>query len=266
MTHPEELLAGYVDGTLTQDERAVVDAHLPGCASCREEVELGREAVAALSALEEVPVPFGVTGPVLAEAGRRFERRNAVWGRQQWAAGLATAAALVLVVALNLGGGDGGEEAAAPAERGGAAMDAQATGAAAAPDAALPDLERQRTVTYTDLGIQALAENPRPPEALAAAEGAEAATGAAGQESASLRLASRDERNDALSCLRDSQAPLDDPRDTLVRLIEALYRDTPAYLAVFLESPGAGQPPDSAVVWVVSTRDCTFLTGASQNL
>ena len=36
MTHPEELLAGYVDGTLTDPERAVVDAHLPTCERCRE--------------------------------------------------------------------------------------------------------------------------------------------------------------------------------------------------------------------------------------
>ena len=77
MTHPEELLAGYVDGTLGTDERAVVDAHLQTCDTCREEVGLARTAVRALATLEEVPVPFGVTGPVLAEAGRRFERRRA---------------------------------------------------------------------------------------------------------------------------------------------------------------------------------------------
>jgi anti-sigma factor RsiW len=106
MTHPEELLADYVDGTLEDEQRAVVDAHLPGCATCREELELARGALAALANLEDEPVPFGVTGPVLAEAGRRFERRRVVvYERLQWAAGLAAAAALVLVVALNIGGG-----------------------------------------------------------------------------------------------------------------------------------------------------------------
>ena len=107
MSHPEDLLADYVDGTLAERERAVVDTHLDGCARCSAEIRQAEAAKTALSELEDVPVPFGVTGPVLAEAGRRFERRRGVaWERFQWAAGLAAAAALVLVVALNLGGGD----------------------------------------------------------------------------------------------------------------------------------------------------------------
>ena len=42
MTHPEELLAGYVDGSLTDPDRPTVDAHLLTCARCRAEVG-GRE-------------------------------------------------------------------------------------------------------------------------------------------------------------------------------------------------------------------------------
>src|SRR3990172_7647090 len=106
MTHPEELLADYVDGTLNHEQRAVVDTHLPGCATCRQEVDLARRALAALATLRDEPVPFGVTGPVLAEAGRRFERhRVVVWERLQWAAGLAAAGGLGLVGGLNIGGG-----------------------------------------------------------------------------------------------------------------------------------------------------------------
>src|SRR3970282_1442342 len=105
MTHPEEHLAGYVDGTLEHAERAVVDAHLGGCERCRDEIELARGARTALVALQDSPVPYGLTDPVLAEGGRRFERRKVVaWERLQWAAGLAAAAALVLVVVLNVGG------------------------------------------------------------------------------------------------------------------------------------------------------------------
>lgn len=254
-THPEELLAGHVEGTLTQDERALVDAHLATCAVCREEVDLAREALTALAALEERPVPFGVTGPVLAEAGRRFERRRAaVWERVQWAAGLAAAAALVLVVALNLGG-DSGDRARPAAEGAGGTMDAQAP---AAGDAALsaepPALERQRAVSYDDAGVRSLTHVA----ALEADAGAPE-----GQEDA---RSAREERNAALECLRTSGAPLDEPRDTLVRLIEAQYLGTPAYFAVFHESPGAGQPPDSALVWVAATSDCRILTIASQSL
>ena len=64
MTHPEELLADYVDGALTDDERAAADAHLATCETCREEIELARQAVTALASLEEESVPFGVMNPV----------------------------------------------------------------------------------------------------------------------------------------------------------------------------------------------------------
>lgn len=249
MTHPEELLAGYVDGTLAENERAGVDAHLASCTVCRDEIELSRAAVAALGSLEEERVPFGVTGPVLAEAGRRFERRRAVlWGRVQWAAGLATAAALVLVVALNLGGGDdaaeraggdgaGGQEASAPAAEAGTAL--MAVG-----------LELQPDVSYDDAGIRSLARD-------AAAQ----RDAAAGESSADFAPP-----DPAIRCLRRSDAPIEDPSDRLVRLIEAEYLDTPAYLAVFLESPGAGQPPTHSVVWVAAIDDCRNLAFASQRL
>ena len=147
MSHPEDLLADYVDGTLAERERAVVDAHLDGCARCSAEVRQAEAAKTALSELEDVPVPFGVTGPVLAEAGRRFERRpGVVWGRFQWAAGLAAAAALILVVALNVGGGDA-QNAAAPERPRRLPVEPGAAGAEAATPGVIPfaGLERQPT-------------------------------------------------------------------------------------------------------------------------
>src|SRR5688500_11097392 len=156
MTHPEELLSGYVDGTLPSEERAVVDAHLAACATCREEVELAQEALTALGSLEDQPVPFGVTGPVMAEAGQRFERRGAVWQRVQWGAGLAAAAALVLVVALNLSTGDSGDRANAPRD-GTAEAGAAGPGATLAADETPPRLESQRGVTDDGGGMRSLA-------------------------------------------------------------------------------------------------------------
>jgi hypothetical protein len=257
MTHPEDLLAGYVDGTLADRERAVVDAHLPACETCREEVELSRAAIAALSSLEEVPVPFGVTGPVLAEAGKRFERRRAAaWGRVQWVAGAAAAAALVLVVALNLNLGDSQEET----RSGTVAADAGATGStggAEAPEAApaFAGLERQPEVSYDDAGVRSLAIDE------AAGQRSSALTSAGGEGTQFADPAA------AIACLRKAEAPVDEAAtDQLVRLIEAKYQGTPAYLAVFLESPGGGQPPDRVVVWVVSKGDCEFLSGVQQNL
>jgi hypothetical protein len=259
MTHPEELLSGYVDGTLPNEERVVVDAHLATCVTCREEVELAGEALVALEALEEQPVPFGVTGPVMAEAGRRFERRGAVWQRVQWGAGLAAAAALVLVVALNLSGGNSGDLADEPRD-GSSELGGGAPGAALAADETLPRLENQRGVSYSDSGIRLLAEDTAERSAVQSSPTPEQDAGGVGTD---VEFAAKNDRAVALECLGTSGAPLDDPRERLDRLIEAQYQGTPAYFAVFLESPGGGQPPDSAIVWVVATRDCRILTLAS---
>lgn len=258
MTHPEELLAGYVDGTLEDTGRAVVDAHLQSCTTCREELELARTALTALASLQEVPVPFGVTGPVLAEAGKRFERRRAAaWGRIQWVAGAAAAAALVLVVALALNPGASRDEA----RSGAVGADAGATGATggtAAEAAPFVGLERQLDVSYDDAGVRSLATEvaSQRTEAITAPE--------AGEDDGGFQVA---DSGPALECLRAAEAPVDEPAtDQLVRLIEAKYQDAPAYLAVFLESPGAGQPPDKVVVWVVSKGDCQIVSGQQQRL
>jgi len=67
MTHPEELLAGYVDGSASLDERASVDAHLPFCPRCTNEVRLARAGRAALVALPELDSP-GLAGTILSAA------------------------------------------------------------------------------------------------------------------------------------------------------------------------------------------------------
>jgi hypothetical protein len=68
---------------------------------------------------------------------------------------------------------------------------------------------------------------------------------------------SQRQTDDALACIRTS-AP--DATGTLTRLIRARFDGAPAYLAVFLEGPGAGQPADAANVWVLATGDCTILS------
>ena len=260
MTHPEDLLPDYVDGTLADAKRAVVDAHLRGCATCREEVELSRAAVAAMGSLDEVPVPFGVNGPVLAEAGRRFERRRKVaWERLQWSAGLAAAAALILVVVLNLGGD---EQPMTVAEQAGTGATAAGAGAAEAADAerfaaGFEGLERQPGVNYDQEGVRAVA---RDTVTALKDEGTPAPNAAPGTE-ASLTDAAPGR---AITCLARGGAPVRDQRDSLLRLIEAEFDGTPAYIAAFLESPGADQPPDQIAIWVVSTDDCSFLSGATQ--
>jgi anti-sigma factor RsiW len=260
VSHPDDLLADYVDGTLDERARADVDTHLLGCARCRDEVRLAATAKAALVELEDRPVPFGVTGPVLTEAGRRFERgRGVTWERFQWAAGLAAAAALVVVVALNVGDG-GSENTPSPAAGGTAATGAAGAEASdATASAPLPffGLEQQLDVNYDVEGIRAVASEAA--GAVEAAVGGEAAGPlASGAEGSAQRT------GDAKGCVR--QSGLQGPRDVLVRLIEAEFEGTPAYIAVFAEGPGAGQPPDHIVVWVVATDDCRVLTSASQRI
>ena len=66
MSHPLELLVALEDGTLSRPERAVLDAHLDGCARCREEARsatAGREAV---RALPDIAIPDGLLDGVLA--------------------------------------------------------------------------------------------------------------------------------------------------------------------------------------------------------
>ena len=266
MSHPEDLLADYVDGTLAQRERVVVATLLDGCARCSAEIRQAEAARTALSAIEDVPVPFGVTGPVLAEAGRRFERRRGVvWERFQWAAGLAAAAALILVVALNVGGGDA-RNAATPAAAGASG----GTGAAAGAEATAPGaihfagIERQPNVDYDDTGIQAVALAAV--DAVVAAEDAQAAeaTPAPPAAFASTVQDSKERTTLAKDCVR--QSGIQGPQDVLIRLIEAGFEGTPAYIAVFSEGPGAGQPADHIVVFVVAKDDCRILSTASQRI
>ena len=70
--HPEELLAGYVDGTLSSGERELVDRHLETCETCQEEVALAGQSRAALATLPELGAPG------LAEAGVDALRRRAL--------------------------------------------------------------------------------------------------------------------------------------------------------------------------------------------
>ena len=261
MSHPEDLLADYVGGTLDQRERAAVDAHLPGCARCSAEVRQAEAARAALSELEDVPVPFGVTGPVLAEAGRRFERRRGVaWGRFQWAAGLAAAAAFVVVVALNVGGEDA-QNAAAPERTTAVAGGTSAEGGA---EAATPGvihfagLERQTDVNYDEAGIRAVAT-----EAAGAVVAAEDARGTQAALASTVQD-SKERTSLAKECV--DQSGVRGPNDVLIRLIEAQFEGTPAYIGVYSEGPGAGQAPDHIVVFVVAKDDGRILSTASQRI
>jgi hypothetical protein len=44
-------------------------------------------------------------------------------------------------------------------------------------------------------------------------------------------------------------------------MIQARFEGEEAYIAVYLEGPGAGEPPDTVAVWAAS-KDCTVLSFA----
>ncbi|TMK29887.1 MAG: hypothetical protein E6G61_08425 [Actinobacteria bacterium] len=254
MTHPEEHLSGYVDGTLATDERAEVDAHLATCATCREEIELATRAVTMLRELPEVPVPFGTTRSVIAEAGKaRTSRARRSWGgRTQWAAGLAAAAVLVAVVAVALPrvGREAGTESAGGA--GAAASPARAPGMEAATSGAV-HLELQPNADYDAAKLERLAD------ASAHRAGFDATLAAP-----SVKDASAAQAEGAASCLAKPGGLSGE--DRLVRLIQATFQGRPAYLGVYLENPGSGQPADRIVIWVVARRDCSILSFSSKRL
>jgi anti-sigma factor RsiW len=112
--HPaDDVLAGFVDGTVSPDEAREVELHLAACDACSADVAAAREAHEALRAMPEVESPWAggadqlvaaATAPAPAISIR--ERRGAgVRWRGTAAAALAAAAVVTGVVVLLAHGG-----------------------------------------------------------------------------------------------------------------------------------------------------------------
>jgi predicted anti-sigma-YlaC factor YlaD len=251
MTHPEELLAGHVDGTLPAVERAAVDSHLAECARCRQEVALAASARSALGSLAEVPAPSGVAARALQEAGA-VQPHGQAGGIPRWyriAGVAAAAAAALLVIAVTIP--HIGKSTGSTSDARGAS--AKVTTGAAAPNpmaAAAPVIEIQHT-NYDNASLSALSGS-------FAGTGAAFSTSTPGAtESTAVNTGTPAQTTKALACIAKS-APSQTGQPT--RLISARFQGTPAYLEVFLEGPGANQPPDSVVVWVFAAKDCAILS------
>ena len=262
MNHPDELLAEYVDETLSSPQHDEVARHVAECRRCRDEVALAGASRAALIALPQVVTPTGIGDAAIAEAERSTSarepsvrplrrRRGAdaypVWYR--WAGVAATAAAVLLasvVVLPRLGDGQQGSTVTADgAER------------ASAPSPATA-LEIQ-DANYDTAAVQAIALSYR-----ASADvdpGAEApemaATNAASAVAGASSTLEPERTDEALSCILTAYpaAP-----GVPVRLIQARYGGTHAYLGVFLSGPGAGQASDTVTIVVAAKDGCTVLT------
>ena len=254
-THPEELLAEYVEGTLADHDRRAVEAHLATCEACRDEAGLAGGARQMLQRLPEESVPLGVTDRVVDEAARRAPGGTPRWGRRvQAAAGFAVAAALIGAVAVtlpNLGtpGVRDDTGANAPAETGPVAPAERATDAQAALvfTVSLERVDRD----FDDKGLRRLASDV-----------AEAVRG--GELKQPPDEGTPEETQQALDCIATwAGAPQD---EVLVRLLRARYEGQEAYVAVYVRGPGIGEAPTKATVWVASTAGCQFLDITETNI
>lgn len=269
-THPEELLADFVDGALEADDRTRVERHVSTCERCREEVALAGRARRALSELPEVAVPPGLDLAVRREARRSPSRRG-------WAiAGAAAAAAVILagsiVVVSQAILGEEADQAAAPA----APEDAQeqgggegAAGTAAAPESGGRSLAQAVTVRftttkedYTPAKLATLGRELRDEANIVLGKGFPQTSN---QYFAGFRIESLiGEARTAVQCAL-ADVPAEQP--VVPFLVQrASFQGTPAYVAAFLQGPSPTTPYDRLLIWVVDRETCALLYYAAQRL
>jgi hypothetical protein len=258
--HPEELLAGFVDGTATPEEREAVETHLAACERCRTEVDLAARARAALASLPQLEAPGlaerGLRGleeralargeslapaswPRVAARGS-LARLRPRWDRAGWAAALAAAAGLAALF-VYLGG-----VATGPAPTPGAPA-----GPALEEAGGPPAYDRASLVALADRVAAAEA----PPAPLASpAPGQEAPATPRAAETTPRAEEGRAAEDAALSCVREAAGLGGEPQP--VHLEEATVEGVPAYVAAFLRPAEA---PDRVVVVAVSREGCREL-------
>jgi hypothetical protein len=234
MNHPFEQLADLMDGTLDERELAGVQAHLDSCATCRQDIDLATHGVRAARSLPVESPPPDLHRRVVGAGGRG----TPTWYR--WAGAAAAAAVIAIAIALPNVGGDGERETV--------------TDAAGSSEVSLPlagDVEYSREeLDYDAEALQDLARSATAPRS-------QVSTNAAGAELAGGTSA-------AVRCV--SKAFGDQQEGRLTRLIQARFEGEEAYIAVYLEGPGAGEPPDTVAVWAASSKDCTVLSFASARI
>jgi hypothetical protein len=251
MTHPEELLAPYVDGTASTEERAAVDAHVLSCARCRAEIAASTAARTELKRLPVVDAPPGLIPDVIGTATGPQQAGPPGWYR--WGGTAAVAAVIVLLLALvlpKIGAGTSNDSS------GRAAVGAEATTQPSQIPIEIQAVDYRGDALRSALTSYAAADRGSPSAAELASPGmfapqANAKTGTPQQAAA------------AQACIQEAFQHVP---GTLVRLISARFEGTRAYIGIYEEGPGAGQPPDMLVARVASTGTCTPLSLAQARL
>src|SRR5581483_10719185 len=96
----KEDLSAYLDGELSQQEKAKVDGHLASCAECRDELAAARSASAKFRAQAAADAPAGLADRVLAMAGAKRKDKNPA---RESLIEFAIALAIVLVLLVGAG-------------------------------------------------------------------------------------------------------------------------------------------------------------------
>ncbi len=263
--HPSALLAAYADGTASEQDREAAEAHLAGCAGCRDDLEFARAALAAVRSLPELEAP-GLAREGLAALGvqsaeeppsrsgvfsfdRASRQRRPSVAQLLWGTGVAAvlAVAAVFVFSALHGGGS-----ATSATKGGPA--AAPTVAAAPPVAMIAS-----NTNYSADSVGALAQRLSAEKRLALASGASgtqapsAPRASAGEDEATF-ASNSSAAIGALACLRRGG----EAGGTTVYLEQAGYQGTPASIGGFLLPAVNGGRPH-LLVFVVSRDGCQFL-------
>ncbi len=262
MSHPEPLLADYVDGSLDPHTRAEVDAHLRGCATCRAEVSLARAGSQRAQGLADPVAPAGIGEAAIAEAARLATERNpevtpiAGRGRRRpatprilAAAGAAALLLLVVLVAPKLGQDNtsSASRAAAGTAAGTSAYPSATTVELQHADYSFESLPSFAAALRTALSATGGVMDAAAPEAAATPTQVPAVSGAATDFAVDpSRLPS------ATECLDRAFHPA----GTLSRVILARFKGEPAYLGVYLIGPGAELPPTLLQLNVASVHGC----------
>jgi len=264
MKHPGPELTDFVDGTLVPSRAARVEEHLRGCATCRAEVRLASAAREALAAAPSPAPPARLADAAIAEAedlaaARRRAEPSAIGSvshrprpaTPRWLA-IAGAAAMIAIVALIVP--KLGQPGESPASMAGAAHDA---GRPAASTVEIQHVDYGADfVGRFAAAFDGAASGPGSPTVTAEAAGSSAGPLPAveGPDEA-VKLAPH-LLPAATRCLARAY---DNQDGTLTRAIRARYAGEPAYLGVYLQSPGAGLDPNVALVVVASVPGCDLL-------
>jgi len=256
VSHPIDLLAPFVDGTLEPSERAVVDAHLRSCARCRSEIAA---AGAAKRALRGMPTPqtpdlaARFTAEHLPEHLRPSSPSRAPWSKLAPVLAAAAVVALVALVVPRLGGSsdDAGTAAGGLAEGG-----------------ADPRPPLRLQIETTDYDEETLGEAAR--AYAAAAEPAAGAGGGVAEDAAAdapaaleARFAGAERTDRAVACL---ERAFPGYPGELVEVKRAEFEGTPAFIGYVLEGAGGDDPPVTLSIWVADAGDCSILSLISARL